>query len=286
MVKVSVLMPVYNVEEGYLKEAINSILNQTFSDFELIIVDDGSKNDIEPVIKSFNDKRIFLYKNEQNFGVSKTRNKLFELSKGEYVAFQDADDISDNKRLQKQVDFLDKNPDVSIVGSYLECFPHKKIMTVPKKPKILDFLGGCMLFQPSSMLRISDFRKYNLLYNCDLKTSEDYDLWSRAIEFLKFENIEEPLVKYRINKNSLYHRANKYSYKLDKDIKNTLLSKLTDDEKLKKEILKIVSKRYKKKTTLLENIFSIRNEWYGDKKYKLLVILGIKIKICKHKEQV
>ena len=159
-------------------------------------------------------------------------------------------------------------------------------MTVPKNPKILDFLGGCMLFQPSAMLRIEDFRKHNLKYNTTLQTSEDYDLWSRAIEFLKFENIDKPLVKYRISKNSLYHRANKFAYKLDKEIKYNLLSKITDDNKLQKEILKTVSKRYKKKASFLENLFAIRNEWIGDKKYKLLIILGIKIKLFQHKEDI
>ena len=284
MVKVSVLMPVYNVDKGYLEESIKSILNQTFSDFELIIVDDGSIENIEPIIASFKDERIKLYKNEKNLGVSKTRNKLIELSKGEYIAWQDADDISDKIGLEKQVNFLDEHKDISAVGTYLECFPNKKIMKVPKSPKIIDFLGGCMMFQPSAMLRIEDFKKHNLYYNSELKTSEDYDLWSRAIKFLKFENIEEPLLRYRISQNSLYHKANKYSYKLDKDIKYNLIKDLTDDTNLQQQIMKTVSKHYQKKSGFLENIFAIRNEWQGDKKVKLLVIFGIKIKLHELRE--
>jgi len=285
MVKVSVLMPVYNTNEEYLKEAINSILHQTFSDFELIIVDDGSKNDIENVIKTFSDNRIKFYKNNENSGVARTRNKLMSLAQGEYIAWQDSDDISYPDRLLKQVDFLDNNPDISIVGSYLECFPNKKIIALPKNPKPLDFIGGCMISQPSCMIKINDFKKYNLEYNPNLITSEDYDLFSRAVKFLNCANIETPLVKYRISQNSLYHRANQYSYKIDKEIKNSILQFLTSDKKLQKKIIQVITSQYKKKANLLENMFSIRNEWYGDVKYKIIVILGLKIKLRRHKEK-
>ncbi len=285
MVKVSVLMPVYNTKEEYLRESIESILNQTFADFELIILDDGSKDDISNIVNSYNDKRIKLYKNDKNLGVSKTRNRLFELSNARYCAFQDSDDIAYPERLLKQVEFLDKNPDISIVGTYLECFPQKKIIELPARPKKLDFLGGCMVSQPSCMIRIEDLKKYNLSFNPNLQTSEDYDLFSRAVKYLSIANLKEPLVKYRINQNSLYHRANKYACKLDKEIKHNLISDMTDDVELQKNIMKVVATRYKKKTGFFENIFSIRNEWYGDEKYKIAVILGIKIKLKKHKER-
>ena len=285
MPKVSVLMPVYNTEEEFLRESIESILNQTFQEFELIIVDDGSSNDVEGIINNYSDSRIKFYKNEQNIGVSKTRNKLLDLANGEYCAFQDADDISYPERLEKQVKFLDKNLDISAVGSFLECFPHKKIVEMIKRPKLIDFLGGCQLSQPTAMIRIADFRKYDLKYNPELITSEDYDLWARGIKYLSYANIQEPLLKYRISQNSLYHTANKYSYKLDKTIKCELLNYLTKDVKLQKEILNVVSCHYKKKTSFVENIFAIRNEWEGDTKYKVVILFGLRLKLYAHKEQ-
>ena len=248
MYKVSVLMPVYNVKEEYLKESIESILNQTFSDFELIILDDGSTNDIETVVKSYNDDRIAFYKNEENLGVSKTRNKLLDLAKGEYVAFQDSDDISYPARLEKEVKFLDENPEISGVSSWLETFPNNKFIPMPKNIKAIDFLGGCLFSQPASMLRIEDFRKNNFYYNADLTTSEDYDLWARAVKVLNFANLQEPLIKYRKNPNSLYHRSNKKAVEIDKNIKNELLQDLVGSEKLQKDVLETVTNYYQKKT--------------------------------------
>ena len=112
MPKVSVLMPVYNTKEEFLRESIESILHQTFQEFELIILDDGSSNDVESIVRTYKDTRIGFYKNEQNLGVAKTRNKLLDLAKGEYCAFQDADDISLPERLEKQVKFLDENREI------------------------------------------------------------------------------------------------------------------------------------------------------------------------------
>ena len=117
----SVLVPVYN-SQNFLRDTINSILSQTFEDFELILLNDASTDESEKVIESFNDSRIKYYKNEHNLGISGTRNRLFELAKGEYWAIMDNDDISMPKRFEKQVAFLDKNPDVAIVGTWLQLF--------------------------------------------------------------------------------------------------------------------------------------------------------------------
>ena len=139
MPKVSVLLPTYNTKEDWLKESIESVLNQTFQDFEIIVLDDGSKTSPEAVIKSFNDDRIKFYINETNLGVGKTRNKLIELATGEYVAFQDSDDISLPTRLEKQVKFLDENPDFTGVSGGCETFPNKRISLGIPEPKIVDF---------------------------------------------------------------------------------------------------------------------------------------------------
>lgn len=279
MPKVSILIPTYNTKDSWLKESIESILTQTFQDFEIIVLDDGSKISPENLIKSFNDDRIKFYQNEKNLGIGKTRNKLLELANGKYGAFQDSDDISLPDRLEKQIEFLENNLDFSGVCAWVETFPNKKTLKYPKEPKIIDFLCGCEFSQPSAMLRIEDFKKNNLYYNDNFATSEDYDLWSRAIEKLKLHSIQETLLKYRRNPNSLVHTKHNEITKNDKIIKQRLLNNLTQDEKLQKELIKFISKKSQKKVRLSEKIFSIRNEWDGLNKNKILQILGIKIKL-------
>ena len=129
------------------------------------------------------------------------------------------------------------------------------------------------------MLRIEDFKKYNLTYNDRFTTSEDYDLWSRAIDDLKLYSLQEVLLKYRRNPNSLVHTKHDEITKNDKIIKQRLLDKLTNDKKLQNEIVKSISKYAQKHSSVFEKIFSIRNEWDGLRKNKIIQILGIKIKI-------
>ena len=126
MPRVSVLMSVYNTEEDFLRDAIKSILNQTFTDFEFLIINDGSKNNAEEVILSFNDDRIKYILNEKNLGLIDSLNKGLSLAQGEYIARFDSDDISSNKRLEKQVEFMDKNPNVGLLGTQYESFPKKR----------------------------------------------------------------------------------------------------------------------------------------------------------------
>src|SRR6056297_178877 len=122
--KVSVLLSVYNGEK-YLEKAISSILNQTFSDFEFIIIDDGSSDRSPEIIKSFNDNRIRYFKNEKNIGLVKSLNKGLEKMKGEYIARMDADDICKPTRFEKQVNFLNKNHEVGVLGTAMEIVDHK-----------------------------------------------------------------------------------------------------------------------------------------------------------------
>ena len=111
-------MPVHNEPENVLRMAINSILNQTFTDFEFIIINDASENNAEDVILSYKDDRIKYYKNEVNLKVVKTLNKGLELATCEYIARMDADDISFKTRLEKQVNILDNNPEIGLVSAY------------------------------------------------------------------------------------------------------------------------------------------------------------------------
>src|SRR4051812_15533497 len=116
--KISVLLPVYNAEP-YLKEAIDSVLQQTFADFELIIINDGSKDRSADIIKSYTDKRI-LFIDQENIGLSATLNKGIALARGEYIARQDNDDISRPERFRKQVTYLDAHPRTMLLGTAAE----------------------------------------------------------------------------------------------------------------------------------------------------------------------
>ena len=117
--KVTVLMPVYNAEK-YLIEAIRSILTQSFMDYELLIINDGSTDDSLKIIKSFSDKRIRLVQNERNIGQANSLNKGIKLARGEYIVRMDADDISLSERIKKQVKFMDANPEIGISGTWIK----------------------------------------------------------------------------------------------------------------------------------------------------------------------
>ena len=278
--KVSVLMPVYNTDEKYLRESIKSILEQTFTDFELLICDDGSASSPRETAESFSDPRIKFLQNERNLGVSATRNRLMATAVGEYIAWQDADDISMPDRLGRQVLFLDENPDFSGVSGKVQPFPHGLVSTPLLFPKILDSLGGCKFINNCAMLRIKNFRDNALQYDPGLKTSEDYDLWVRAmVKGLKFANLPEILLKYRRVSTSLVHLHGSAGAQNDREIKKFILDQLTDDPVLRREIAAVVARCDRKKCSWGEWLFSIRNEWRGLNKVKIMQILGIRVKL-------
>lgn len=198
---ISVIMPVYNGER-FLRETIDSVLNQTYQNFEFIIVNDGSVDSTQQIIGSYADKRIVPLNLTRNQGVSNARNRGTELSRGKFIAFCDADDLYDPGRFQTQFDFLTGNPTVDVCGSYFIVFENGQ-ETLIKHPltdqeiKEHFFTGNC-IGQPSVMGKSSVFRKYK--YNPELQASEDYDLWARmATDGVVFANLPYPLVKYRLH---------------------------------------------------------------------------------------
>ena len=198
---ISVIMPVYNGEK-FIRETMDSVLNQTYQNFEFIIVNDGSVDSTQQIISSYDDKRIVPLNLTRNQGVSNARNRGTDLSKGEFIAFCDADDLYEPGRLQIQLDFLTSNPVVDVCGSYFMVFENGKEILIKhpladKDIKEHFFTGNC-IGQPSVMGKSSVFRKYK--YNPELQASEDYDLWTRmAIGGVVFANVPHPLVKYRLH---------------------------------------------------------------------------------------
>lgn len=200
MPKVSVLVPVYKTNETYLREAIESILNQTFTDFELLLLDDCPEDDREAIVKSYNDSRIKYAKNEKNIGISKSRNKLINWAQGEYLAIFDHDDISLPERLEKEAAYLDSHPEVGVVSCWADVFPVETIkfhFAAEDSDIKMSLMAGCVLVHSASMIRKSVLDKNNIRYEEEFSPSEDYCLWLRLIPFTEFHNLQEVLFKYR-----------------------------------------------------------------------------------------
>jgi glycosyltransferase involved in cell wall biosynthesis len=201
--RVSVIMPVYNGEK-YLREAIESILGQTFVDFEFIIVDDASQDCSLSIMREFalKDKRIRVIENEGNLGISVSLNKCVQYSRGEYIARMDADDISVPQRLETQVAFMDINMDIGICGTGVEYIEDKKIQI--ELPSNHAGIYARMLFEnalahPSVMMRTVSVREHSLYYDEKVRYAQDYELWSRAVSKVKLANIAQVLLYYRIH---------------------------------------------------------------------------------------
>lgn len=200
--KVSVLMSVYNGAQ-YLKEAIESILNQTFSDFEFIIINDASTDSSRKIITGYKDPRIVLVDNAANLGLTRSLNKGLNLAQGEYIARMDSDDICLPDRLIKQVQFMDANPEIGVCGTWVKIIGERngEIWKYPSRPRVIKcmLLFGPVLAHPTAMLRMEAFKKYGLLYNTEFKRTQDYELWARAANYLPFSNLQQVLLLYRLH---------------------------------------------------------------------------------------
>ena len=196
---VSVLMPVYKTPEDILRRTIESILKQTYTNFEFLILDDCPEFPVEDIVRQYQDKRIKYFKNEKNIGITPSRNKLMKLAKGEYLAIADHDDISLPARLEKEVAFLNAHSDVGVVGTWYQCFPKKKIKKkfVTNEQIECDLMRHCSILHPSSMLRKSVLEENDICYQEEYSPAEDYALWINLIGKTKFANIPEILYLYR-----------------------------------------------------------------------------------------
>ena len=280
--KISVIMPVYNTKEEWLREAIDSILNQTFSDFEFIIVDDGSsENNVEGVIKSYRDKRIkYFYK--ENSGVAKSLNFGLKKSIGEYIARMDSDDVSLSDRFEKQVKYLNNHPEISILGTAFEHFPKNKKVIHPTHVTLLDIFEGCFVAHPTVMFRRADFEKYDLKYNETFPCAQDYELWSRAVRLLKIANLSDVLLRYRVSESQISSRKIELQKSLNNEVKQNILNFLTDNKILQKKIKTLLLGAAKLKYYLFGFIPVLTRNTNGNiVKYKLFgsfTILKIKEK--------
>ncbi len=202
--KISVVMSVYNAAQ-YLREAIDSILTQTLPAFEFIIINDGSKDSSRDIIKSYKDPRIRFLENQANTGLPKSLNKGIKIAKGDYIARQDADDISTSSRLRYQCDYLDNNPGIALVGSWWEyidldsdTFQIAKIANNNHIIKKLLIENNIKFPHGSVMLRKSSFDEIGG-YDERFHFTQDLDLWLRMSKIFDFASIELPLYKWRVS---------------------------------------------------------------------------------------
>ena len=206
--KVTVLMPVYNAER-HLREAVGSILSQTYADFTFLVIDDGSTDGSAAIIRSYSDPRLHLVQNSRNMGLTATLNLGLEMAQGEYIARMDADDVSLPERLAKQVAFLDTHPEVGIVGVWAEAFGEARFR-IPHPPDAetirAKLLFDSALVHPAVLMRQKFLDAHSLRY-LPLGHFEDYELWQRAVRLFPLANIPEILFRYRVSGGSAFFGA-------------------------------------------------------------------------------
>ena len=210
MPKVSVLMPVYNTRPEHLREAMNSILSQSFTDMEFLILNDGSSDvRVEDVVCSYGDPRIRYSRSEHNLGISGARNRLLDMAEGEYLAVMDHDDVSLPGRLEKEVTFLDEHPEVGLVGcqranmkgDHISCFPLDDLAL--RKSLMLHCGDIC---HPSCMIRRAVLEEHGIRYEEAFSPAEDHALFCRMLPHTKFANLPEVLFLYRSWEGNTSHR--------------------------------------------------------------------------------
>jgi glycosyltransferase involved in cell wall biosynthesis len=201
--KVTVLIPVYN-RGKYVAEAIKSVLAQSFTDFEVLLIDDGSTDNSVEVMRSHTDPRVRLVCNERNLGIPQTRNKGLALARGEYLAMLDSDDYAYPTRLAKQVNFLDRHRDYALIGTWTGGMDEKgrflrRVRVWPVSPGEVQarLLFQCCPAQSSIMARTAILREYG--YREQYAVSSDFDLWVRLVRRHKLGNLPTVLIRSRMH---------------------------------------------------------------------------------------
>lgn len=197
MSELAVIMPVHN-GASYLREAIDSILKQTYKDFEFIIIDDGSTDNSLNILNSYKDKRITIQRLETRKGISDALNEGFSKSKAPLIARMDADDIALPDRLRIQIDYLKSHPEIGVLGTSLKLIPSNKIWSYPEDDSLIKarmLFNNC--FAHSSVMFRRSVSNSNAPFSGTFPHMEDYDLWCHLAASTTFANLPQALLKYR-----------------------------------------------------------------------------------------
>ena len=245
--RVSVLMPVYNTER-YLSDAVDSILTQTFTDYEFIIVDDGSTDSTWEILTRYDDPCIRLVRNENNIGLIGSLNRGLELARGEYIARMDADDISLPERLATQVQYLDSHPEVGVLGSDFQIIDEEGNPRGIKKHPREHGLVKWKLYFNSPFGHSTVMMRRQLVcqvdaYQPDMRHAEDYDLWRRLSYITRFANLPVVLLKYRMHKTRVSELHWHEQEQNCKRIRQMMLADILDEDVPDKEAYLLGAKK-------------------------------------------
>lgn len=220
-------MPVYNCEL-YVEEAVNSILNQSYTDFEFLIIDDASTDKTIAILKKYEDSRIQLILKPKNTGYTNSLNYGLQIAKGKYIARMDGDDISLPERFAKQLAFLDANPEVVVCGTYYKIIGNDKTIHIPENNQDikLGLLHGNCLAHPSVMIRKKVLEDFSIVYDTTREPAEDYALWVQLLAMGKLHNLPEVLLQYRLHHTQVSNKRSTDQKRNDTLIKFQLLQYL------------------------------------------------------------
>lgn len=212
--KVTVLMPVYNSEENLL-QSVNSILDQTYTDFKFLIINDGSTDNSAEIIHNINDERIVFLENEKNLGIVKTLNRGLNLIESDYIVRMDSDDTAYPDRLEKQIHFMDENPSVAVSGTAVKIYSEETTKTKKRKVKTKPSQIRSELFfntshlHPTVIMRNSIIQKEGYRYSQKYKHSEDYGLWQEISLKYDLANLPDVLLMYQDHESSITNQADR-----------------------------------------------------------------------------
>ncbi|MGA2121748.1 MAG: glycosyltransferase [Methanoregula sp.] len=205
--KITVLMSVFNGEK-YLREAVESILGQTYTDFEFLIIDDASMDSSSEILRQYADPRIRLINNEKNLGLTKSLNMGIALAEGEYIARMDADDISLPDRFEKQIAFLERTPEIALLGTsnyFIDENGKKTGMQIVRKNPSFDLLCNENQFNHGSIIVKKSVVRNLGGYNENFRYVQDFELWLRIAKEFPVRNLVEPLYKLRMHNENIGH---------------------------------------------------------------------------------
>lgn len=205
---VSVIMPSYNAKY-YIEESIKSILRQTYQNFELIIIDDLSTDGTWRIVQDITDERCRKYSNDKNYGIAYTRNRAIEMAKGKYLAFMDDDDVAITNRIAKEVEFLEHNIGIDIVGGkaqicYEDLRPRSYVKEIWYNPNLIKvaYLFQSVMYNSTVMMRKSVIEDSNIFFRNNCYGMEDYDFYMRCSKVANMTNLDEVFLKYRMHDKS------------------------------------------------------------------------------------
>lgn len=236
MAKVTVLMPTYNVAP-YVKEAIASVLRQTYRDFELLVIDDCSTDGTVSVVRSIDDPRIRIVQNEKNLGLAENLNRGLSLITTEYVARMDGDDIAEPFWLEREVTILDSHPEIGICSGGFERFGTvKSLVRFPERHEdcMANMLFECSVIVPT--FRMSLYRDHGLRYSIEAFPAEDYRFWAECLRVTRIYNIQETLFHYRMHPTQICTARHKEQQSKVAEVRRYMLEWLnpnfTEEERL------------------------------------------------------